>query len=393
MIRPIVRDVFFLSQKSEPATQADLAVDRDLRDTLQANRERCVGMAANMIGVRKRVIIVSLGFADTVMYNPVLLSKDTPYHFKRNWKAAKLLLLLLTASVWTITIAHAEPAPVTVTGRPEESVSGPEYAYDLSGAHEVDGRQGVAWEDSCFYISGSTTLTKYDADWNLIAAAENPFSGFSDEVNHIDDIDVYNGELYAGVEFFMDGEAKNIQIAVYDALTLELTRTYPFAEASGQNEVSGIAVDPDNRLIWMCSWEDGESGRYLYRYALDTGEYLGKVHLQPVPQWIQGVACYDGCLYLTADDGTADLGEPDHVYRCRVDADSTSAAVTLERTLDDVILQGEIEGLTFDRQAGQLLVSYNRGSQIVLGMVKGFYEGYDEEIHEVYRYDMENVEN
>ena len=67
MIRPIVRDVFFLSQKSEPATQADLAVDRDLRDTLQANREQCVGMAANMIGVRKRVIIVSLGFADTVM--------------------------------------------------------------------------------------------------------------------------------------------------------------------------------------------------------------------------------------------------------------------------------------------------------------------------------------
>ena len=79
MIRPIVRDVFFLRQKSEPATQGDLSVDRDLRDTLQANREKCVGMAANMIGVRKRVIIVSLGFADTVMYNPVLLSKDTPY--------------------------------------------------------------------------------------------------------------------------------------------------------------------------------------------------------------------------------------------------------------------------------------------------------------------------
>ena len=79
MICPVVRDMFFLSQKSEPATQGDLAVGRDLRDTLQANRERCVGMAANMIGVRKRVIIVSLGFADAVMYNPVLLSRDTPY--------------------------------------------------------------------------------------------------------------------------------------------------------------------------------------------------------------------------------------------------------------------------------------------------------------------------
>ena len=79
MIRPIVRDVFFLRQKSEPATQGDLSVDRDLRDTLQANREKCVGMAANMIGVRKRVIIVSLGFADTVMYNPILISRDTPF--------------------------------------------------------------------------------------------------------------------------------------------------------------------------------------------------------------------------------------------------------------------------------------------------------------------------
>ena len=79
MIRPIVRDVFFLSQKSVPATQGDPALERDLRDTLQANREKCVGMAANMIGVRKRVIIVSLGFADAVMYNPVLLSRDGPY--------------------------------------------------------------------------------------------------------------------------------------------------------------------------------------------------------------------------------------------------------------------------------------------------------------------------
>ena len=284
------------------------------------------------------------------------------------------------------TIAHAEPAPVTVTGRPEESVSRPEFAYDLSGAHEVDGRQGVAWEDSCFYISGSTTLTKYDADWNLIAAAENPFSGFSDEVNHIGDIDVYNGELYAGVEFFMDGEAKNIQIAVYDALTLELTRTYPFAGESGQNEVSGIAVDPDSGSIWLCSWADGESGRYLYRYDLNTGDYLGKFHLQAPPQWIQGVAYRDGWLYLTADDGTADLGEPDHVYRCRVDVSKTAWTVLLERTLDDVTLQGEIEGITFTDS--QMLISYNRGTRIVLGMPKGFYEGYDQEIHEVFDYTM-----
>ena len=58
MVKQIVRDVFFLGKPSEPATKADIQVGKDLQDTLQANRERCVGMAANMIGVRKNIIIV-----------------------------------------------------------------------------------------------------------------------------------------------------------------------------------------------------------------------------------------------------------------------------------------------------------------------------------------------
>ena len=79
MIKPIVRDVFFLGQKSEEATKQDLAVGQDLQDTLKANEERCVGMAANMIGVKKRIIVVSMGFMNVVMYNPVIVKKDTPY--------------------------------------------------------------------------------------------------------------------------------------------------------------------------------------------------------------------------------------------------------------------------------------------------------------------------
>ena len=79
MVKPIMKDVFFLGQKSEPATKADLQVGKDLQDTLQANRAVCVGMAANMIGMKKRAIIVNMGFVDVVMFNPVLLSKDTPY--------------------------------------------------------------------------------------------------------------------------------------------------------------------------------------------------------------------------------------------------------------------------------------------------------------------------
>ena len=57
MVKNIMRDPLFLSQKSETATKEDLQIGRDLMDTLRANRERCVGMAANMIGVKKNIMI------------------------------------------------------------------------------------------------------------------------------------------------------------------------------------------------------------------------------------------------------------------------------------------------------------------------------------------------
>lgn len=79
MVKQIVRDVFFLGQKSEPATRDDLQVGRDLQDTLNANRDRCVGMAANMIGVKKNIIIVNMGIIDIVMFNPVLIWKSGLY--------------------------------------------------------------------------------------------------------------------------------------------------------------------------------------------------------------------------------------------------------------------------------------------------------------------------
>lgn len=79
MIKPIVKDIFFLRRKAETATREDIQVGIDLQDTLRANREACAGMAANMIGVNKRVIIVNMGFVDAVMFNPVLIKKDTPY--------------------------------------------------------------------------------------------------------------------------------------------------------------------------------------------------------------------------------------------------------------------------------------------------------------------------
>lgn len=79
MIQPIMRDEMFLSQKSEAATKADLPVVQDLLDTLKANEERCVGMAANMIGKKRRIIVVNMGFMNVPMINPVIIKKSDQY--------------------------------------------------------------------------------------------------------------------------------------------------------------------------------------------------------------------------------------------------------------------------------------------------------------------------
>ena len=79
MIREIMRDEAFLSQKAEPATLEDLPVAQDLLDTLTAHKDGCVGMAANMIGVRKRIIAFDGEGKYIVMFNPEIVKKSGPY--------------------------------------------------------------------------------------------------------------------------------------------------------------------------------------------------------------------------------------------------------------------------------------------------------------------------
>lgn len=79
MIREINRNQKSLAQKSEPATKNDQAVLTDLLDTLRAHQDVCVGMAANMIGVHKRVIIVQMGVLPVLMINPEITAKSDPY--------------------------------------------------------------------------------------------------------------------------------------------------------------------------------------------------------------------------------------------------------------------------------------------------------------------------
>lgn len=79
MVRPVCKDVFFLSRPSRPADLTDAAIGQDLLDTLNAHRDGCVGMAANMIGEAVRIIVLDNEGEDILMFNPEILKREGEY--------------------------------------------------------------------------------------------------------------------------------------------------------------------------------------------------------------------------------------------------------------------------------------------------------------------------
>ena len=127
MVWDIMRDEDFLSQRAEAATEEDLAVAQDLLDTLAAHRDGCVGMAANMIGVNKRIIAFDREGAYMVMFNPEIIKKSGPYEAEegclslsgtrrvRRWQSVKVQyqnekfqLRFKTFTGWTAEIIQHE---------------------------------------------------------------------------------------------------------------------------------------------------------------------------------------------------------------------------------------------------------------------------------------------
>lgn len=271
--------------------------------------------------------------------------------------------------------------------------------WSLAKVIEVAGRQGVAADDSCYYVSSSTALYKYSKDGVLLQSNEDPFAGLTLPANHFGDIDVYNGEIYTGIETFMDGVGQNIQVAVYDAQSLQYKYSINWEPESGQVEVCGLAVDREHGRVWMADWVQGHE---LYCYDIATKEYVGKVALRPAPKLQQGICVVDGKVLISCDDGQAEYGEADNLYIADLYPSSeggtsddvvildnglpVSVDVVKYRTMHDFIRAGEIEGLTYDRSRDELVVLSNRGARIILGMPRGFYEGYNHEIHEIFIY-------
>lgn len=127
MIREICKDPIFLSRKAEPAAPEDVELAGDLLDTLKAHKDGCVGMAANMIGVCKRIIVFENQGGYMVMFNPEILKKSQPYEaeegclslpgsrkttryqvIKVRWQNEKFQERIKTFSGWTAQIIQHE---------------------------------------------------------------------------------------------------------------------------------------------------------------------------------------------------------------------------------------------------------------------------------------------
>ena len=127
MVREICKDEAFLARKAEPATADDLVVAQDLLDTLVSHRDGCVGMAANMIGVNKRIIVFDSEGKYMVMFNPVIVRRSGVYEaeegclsltgtrktkrfqtIKVQWQNEKFQTRIKTFTGWTAEIIQHE---------------------------------------------------------------------------------------------------------------------------------------------------------------------------------------------------------------------------------------------------------------------------------------------
>ena len=134
MVREIIKDQFFLSRPSAPATEEDVPVGQDLLDTLKAHRDGCVGMAANMIGVSKRIIVFDCDGPDMLMFNPEIVQRSGPYEAEEGCLS---LPGTRKADRWQkITVKYQDkrfrPKQKTLTGFPAQIVQ-----------HEIDHLSGV----------------------------------------------------------------------------------------------------------------------------------------------------------------------------------------------------------------------------------------------------------
>jgi len=170
--------------------------------------------------------------------------------------------------------AHLGGCALSGSGPPSDAQSVASPQFELRRVIEVAGRQGVSTDGEHYFVSSSTALFSYSKSGELLASNEEALKPLPFAANHIGDISHHGGEIFAAVEYFLDGAGRDLQIAVYDADSLEFRRSIAMDPDSRQVEASAVSVDAEQGLLWVTDWVDG---RYLYRYSLDGSGYRGRL--------------------------------------------------------------------------------------------------------------------
>ena len=165
-----------------------------------------------------------------------------------------------------------------------------------STSPNLTSHQGVAWDGTYYYVSGTNKLTKYTAAWVLVATNTNPLGAVGFGTNHVGDIEVVNGVVYAPVESYTSISVFSSQrIARFSAETLSYIDSVSVS-AQG-HEVSSIAYCPTDGYLYVSSYADGSK---LWRYNLSTLSYVSSLSLSSTISQVQGVTWWKEAFWITS---------------------------------------------------------------------------------------------
>jgi hypothetical protein len=214
---------------------------------------------------------------------------------------------------------------------------------DQSQSPDIGCHQGYATDGVSHFIFDTHRILKRanDATWHITGVNDTPFEGLTD-FDHIGDGDYFEGKLYAPVEQYTScTNDSNPAIFVFDASTLVRTRVVDLPVAK---EVSGVAVLPATRELWVSSYCDGSS---LWVYDIDSFELKRHLPLEPALSRVQGLAYREPYFYVAQNDG--------RLFRVSLDGDARAVFKTNS--------PGAHEGLDYSQGELRWLIDEGFGQQ------------------------------
>jgi hypothetical protein len=171
---------------------------------------------------------------------------------------------------------------------------------DVSQSPDTGCHQGYATDGTSHFLFDTHRILKRadDATWHITGVNDTPFEGLTG-FDHVGDGDYFEGKLYAPVEHYTScANDSSPAVFIFDATTLVRTGVIDLPIAQ---EVSGVAVRPESRELWVSSYCDGNQ---LWIYDVDTFELKRTLALRPALKNVQGLAHHDGIFYASQNDGT-----------------------------------------------------------------------------------------